>query len=159
MRPASHRHVFFSLLAAFMVYLLPWAEFGLMIRPDFVLVILLYWMLRNPNLCNVGTAWMMGLLVDLASGSLFGQYALTYALTGFFALHYQRRLVLFNEGQRAFYVLLLLLLAQVTLLVLKLFSGSGLPGWGYFLPSLSGVLLWQLIALLPLAGTAPDVQR
>jgi len=145
MRPVGLREIYFSLLVAFMCYLLPWAGFGLLLRPDFVLLVLIYWLIRAPHLCNVGTAWMMGMLVDLASGSLFGQNALAYAITGFAALSYQRRLVLFNEWQQASYVLLLLLLTQVTLLILKLFAGADLPGWSYFLPSISGVLLWQVV--------------
>ncbi len=145
MRPVSLKDIYFTLLVAFMLYLLPWAGFGLMLRPDFVLLVLLYWLLRAPQLCNVGTAWTLGILVDLASGSLFGQYGLTYALTAFVALTYQRRLVLFNDWQQAGYVLLLLLLTQITLLILKLFSGGDLSGWNYFLPSISGVLLWQVV--------------
>jgi len=116
-----------------------------MLRPDFVLLVLIYWMLRAPHLCSVGTAWTVGLLVDLASGGLFGQCALAYVISAFVALTYQRRLVLFNAWQQAAYVLALLLLTQTTLLVLKLFAGGGLPGWSYFLPSVSGVLLWQLL--------------
>ena len=146
MRPVNHFDVFFTLGLAFFAYLLPWAGFGLLLRPDFVLLVMIYWMLRAPHLCNVGIAWAMGLLLDVTSGSLFGQNALVYALTAFIAVTYQRRLVLFNEWQQAFYVLLLLLLSQLTLLILKLFAGGALPGWGYFLPSLSGVLLWQLTA-------------
>jgi rod shape-determining protein MreD len=145
MRPIGLRDIYFSLILAFTLYLLPWAGFGLVLRPDFVLLVLIYWLLRAPHLCNVGTAWVLGLLVDLASGSLFGQYALAYAVTAFVALTYQRRLVLFSEWQQASYVLLLLLLTQITLLILKLFSGSDLPGWTYFLSSISGVLLWQVV--------------
>lgn len=145
MRPVGLKDIYFPLLAAFMLYLLPWAGFGLLVRPDFVLLVLIYWLLRAPHLCNVGTAWMMGLMVDLASGGLFGQYALSYALTAFVALTYQRRLVLFNEWQQAGYVFVLLVLTQITLLILKLFAGGDLPGWSYFLPSISGVLLWQVV--------------
>lgn len=144
MRSVSLPVIILSLIMAYMAYLLPWAGFGLMLRPDFVLLVLLYWLLRAPHLCNVGSAWVLGLLIDVASGGLFGQNALAYAVTAFVAVTYQRRLVLFNEWQQAGYVLLLLLLTQLTLLILKLFAGSPLPGWSYFLPSLSGVLLWQL---------------
>jgi len=145
MRPVSLKDVYLTLAAAFLLYLLPWAGFGLLIRPDFVLLALLYWMLRAPHLCNVGTAWMMGLFLDVASGSLFGQYALAYTVTAFLALYYQRRLVLFSAWQQAGYVMLLLLVSQVVLLVIKLMAGNALPGWSYFLSSLSGVLLWQLL--------------
>ena len=147
MRPASLKEVYLALIAAYLLYLLPWEGSGLLVRPDFVLMVLLYWMLRAPHLCNVGTAWFMGLLLDVASGSLFGQYALAYTVTAFFALYYQRRLVLFSAGQQAGYVLLLLLLSQIVLLVIKLLAGNALPGWGYFLSSLTGVLLWQLLVI------------
>lgn len=145
MRPVSLKDIYLTLIVAFMLYLLPWAGFGLLIRPDFVLLALLYWMLRAPHLCNVGTAWMMGLLIDVASGSFFGQYALAYSVTAFFALYYQRRLVLFSAWQQAGYVMLLLLTSQIVLLVIKLMAGNALPGWSYFLSSLSGVLLWQML--------------
>ncbi|MEZ0237179.1 MAG: rod shape-determining protein MreD [Methylophilaceae bacterium] len=145
MRPVSLKLIYLTLFAAYMLYLLPWAGFGLLLRPDFVLLVLLYWMLRAPHLCNVGTAWMMGLWLDIASGSLFGQYALAYSVTAFFAIYYQRRLVLFSAWQQVGYVMLLLLVSQIVLLVIKLMAGNALPGWCYFLSSLSGVLLWQLL--------------
>ena len=152
MRPASLKEIYLSLLLAFLCYLLPWSGIGLMLRPDFVLVVLIYWMLRAPHLCNVGTAWTLGLLTDLASGGLLGQNALTYILPAFFAIHYQRRLVLFNELQQAGYALLLLLLSQVTLVVLKLFAGNDFPGWTLFLSSLSGLILWQLLTMSRMFG-------
>jgi rod shape-determining protein MreD len=155
MRPVSLKLIYFTLMVAFMLYLLPWAGFGLMLRPDFVLLVLLFWLLRAPQLCNVGTAWAMGLLIDLASGSLFGQHAMAYAMAGFFAIFYQRRLVLFTAWQQAGYVLLLLLLSQTTLLVIKLLAGNAPPGWGYFLPCLTGVLLWQILLFSRVIGADP----
>lgn len=132
-------------MVALLAILLPWSGYGQAIRPDFVLLVLLYWMLRAPRLCNMGTAWLSGLVVDLATGSLFGQHALAYALTAFFALAYQRRLTLFNFWQQSAYVFILLLLTQGTLFILKLFAGGESPGWSYFLPSISGALLWQIV--------------
>lgn len=154
MRPLSLKEIYLSLIVAFICYLLPWSGFGLLLRPDFVLVVLLYWMLRAPQLCNVGTAWMLGLVMDLASGSLFGQTALVYTVTSFFAVQYQRRLVLFNEWQQAGYVLLLLVLSQLIMLPLKLLSGGGLPDWAFFSASLSGLVLWQLLAATRMVGLA-----
>lgn len=148
MLPANGKVLLLSLFAAWLGHLLPWGGVALVLRPDFVLLMLLYWLLRAPMLCNVGIAWTMGLLVDLAHGGLFGQQALAYAFTAFLVLTYRRRLVLFSKLQQAAYVFLLLLLTQIALLVLKLFAGGTLPGPSYFLPSLSGILLWQLVVFL-----------
>ena len=77
--------IYITLFFAFIANLLPWIGQGITYRPDFVLLALIFWILRAPQLCNIGTAWFAGLLVDLATGGLFGQFALAYALTAFFA--------------------------------------------------------------------------
>lgn len=146
MSTISFKSVFLSLVLALLLQILPWSGNLLIIRPEFILITVLYWILRAPHLCNIGTAWFAGLIMDLISGGLFGQFALAYVLTAYFAVTYQRRLVLFNVWQQAGYVFLLLLFTQVTTLILKLFAGGELPGWEYFLPSVSGILLWQLVS-------------
>ncbi len=141
--------IYFSLLLAFIFLLFPWSGFALKLRPDFLLLTIIFWLIRAPNLCNIGTAWFAGLFVDLASGGIFGQYALAYTITAFFAVVYQKRLVLFNHTQQLLYVFVLLMLSQLTLLVLKAFSGAQLPG-SYFLPSFTGIILWRVAVTLGL---------
>lgn len=138
------KSIYLSLLAAFICMLFPWSGLALTLRPDFMLLVILFWLLRAPNQCSVGTAWFMGLWVDLASGGIFGQYALAYTITTFFAVIYQRRLVLFSSSQQLVYVFSLLFLSQLILLILKTFAGKEFMGWSYFLPSITGVLVWQL---------------
>ena len=138
------KSIYLSLLAAFICMLFPWSGLALSLRPDFMLLVILFWLLRAPNQCSVGTAWFMGLWVDLATGGIFGQYALAYTITTFFAVIYQRRLVLFSSTQQLVYVFSLLFLSQLILLVLKTFAGKEFMGWSYFLPSITGVLVWQL---------------
>ena len=148
MRHTSPISVYLSLLMALLCQLFPWVGQGVIFRPDFMLVVILYWLLRAPNLCNVGTAWFAGLLVDLATGSLLGQHALSFSITAFVALSYQRRLVLFNTWQLVGYVAALLTFERVLMLLLKLFEGNDNPGWHYFWPVITGLFLWQLLILL-----------
>lgn len=150
MHPSKLKFVYLSLIVAFICLLLPWSGFTLKLRPDFMLLVIIFWLIRAPNLCNVGTAWFVGLFVDLATGGIFGQYALAYTVTAFLAVSYQRRLVLFNGTQQLFYVFLLLLTSQTILLILKTFAGAQFIGWTYFLPSISGVLFWLMAVILGL---------
>jgi len=46
-------------------------------------------------------------------------------------------------------------LTQITLLILKMFAGGEIPGWSYFLPSVSGILLWQLVIFSRIGVDAP----
>lgn len=150
MHNSQLKFIYLSLLLAFICLLIPWPGIALWLRPDFMLLVIIYWLLRAPNQCNVGTAWLAGLLVDLATGGIFGQYALAYTVTTFVAVVYQRRLVLFNSTQQLVYVFALLLLSQIVLLILKTFAGTEWLGWAYFLPSIIGVLIWQLAVTLGL---------
>ena len=150
MPKSNLKTVYFSLLLAFICLLFPWSGFALKLRPDFLLLVIIFWLMRAPSLCNVGTAWVAGLLVDLATGGIFGQYALAYTVTAFFAVVYQRRLVLFNHTQQLLYVFLLLIISQITLLILKVFAGAEIWGWTYFLPSLTGTLLWRIAVAIGL---------
>ncbi len=148
MRHTNVVSIYFTLLIALLCQLFPWVGQGIIFRPDFVLVVLLYWLLRAPSLCSVGTAWVAGLLVDLATGSLLGQHALSFTITAFVGLSYQRRLVLFNTWQLAAYVTALLTLERVLMLLLKLFAGNQNLGWHYILPIFTGLILWQMMILI-----------
>jgi rod shape-determining protein MreD len=148
MRHTSLFSVYCTLLIALLCQLFPWVGQGVIFRPDFMLVVILYWLLRAPNMCNVGTAWFAGLLVDLATGSLLGQHALSFSIAAFIALSYQRRLVLFNTWQLAGYVAAILTIERIVMLLLKLFEGNENPGLNYFWPVITGLLLWQLMILM-----------
>lgn len=150
MHNSKLRFIYLSLFVAFICLLFPWSGLALKLRPDFMLLVIIFWLLRAPNLCNVGTAWFIGLCVDLATGGTFGQYALAYTVTAFFAVIYQRRLVLFNATQQLVYVFVLLMISQIVLLILKTFAGTESPDWSYFLPSITGALLWQAAVTLGL---------
>lgn len=151
--------VYSTLFFALLCQLFPWTGQGIIFRPDFILVVLLYWLLRTPHLCNIGTAWVVGLLVDLATGSLLGQHALALTLTAYIALSFQRRLVLFSVMQITTYVFGLLIFARVTILILKLFAGHEAPSWHYFWPVITSILLWQLMRLAFGSIASPKAPR
>lgn len=146
-KPVKFSTFFFTMLVGLVFQLYPWSSSGVIIRPDFLLVIALYWLLQAPYHCNIGWVWFAGLLVDLSTGSLLGQHAFTFAVTAFFGLLYQRRLVLFNRWQLYLYVVALFGVQRLLILLLKLFAGSEMPDWTYSLPVISDLLLWQIMIM------------
>lgn len=147
MKPVKFTTILFTLLVALVFQLYPWSNSGIIVRPDFLLVISIYWLLQAPYHCNIGWVWFAGLLVDLATGSLLGQHAFTFAVTAFLGLIYQRRLVLFTRWQLYLYVLVLFGTERVLIMLLKLFAGSEIPDWSYALPVLSDLILWQFMVI------------
>jgi rod shape-determining protein MreD len=146
---------FFTMLVGLVFQLYPWSNSGIIIRPDFLLVIAIYWLLQAPYHCNIGWVWFAGLLVDLATGSLLGQHALAFSITAFLGLIYQRRLILFTPWQLYLYVLLLFGAQRVLIMLLKVFAGGEVPDWSYGLPVISDLILWQIMVLWFGALTRP----
>lgn len=151
-RPVSGQFIAMSLFLALMMDLLPWQGIALLARPDFVLLLLLYWVINQPLRVGMAAAWGLGIVMDVADGALLGQYALSYTVTIFLALVLHRRIQAFGLWQQALHVSVLLLASQLLTLLVHLASGADFIGWSYFLASVSGTLLWPVLGLvIPLA--------
>ena len=148
--PVRQWFILFSLVAAFFLNLIPLGDAPGM--PDWVALVLAFWGVREPLRVGMGTAFVAGLLMDVASGSVIGQHPLAYLLLSFAAGGLSRRILWFPLGQQALHILPLLLATQVVMVVARLVGGAEFPGWGYFLGSFTGALLWfplTFVLLLP----------
>ena len=78
--------------------------------PDFLALVILYWCIQEPRYVGVGVAWTLGLAMDVADATLFGQHALAYAVLAYAAEYFRRRVLRFPLWQQAPQVAVLLLL-------------------------------------------------
>ncbi|AXK38759.1 rod shape-determining protein MreD [Crenobacter cavernae] len=147
-KPVKRRFIYLTFALAMLVELVPLPSGSTRWLPDFVGLLLLYWVINLPSRVNIGTAFALGLIADVATAGLFGQHALAYSITAYLALLRQRQLVMFNLGQQALAVLALMLTNQAIMVVVRMITGAAFVGWGYFLPPLIGALLWPLLTKL-----------
>ncbi|MTD33031.1 rod shape-determining protein MreD [Paludibacterium sp. dN 18-1] len=148
LKPVKRRFILLTFMLAVLVELIPLPVGSTRWLPDFISLLLLYWIINQPRRVNVGTAFILGLVADVSTAGLFGQHALAYSITGYLALMRQSQLVMFNPGQQALAVLGLMLTNQAIMVVVRMLTGSAFVGWGYFLPPLIGALLWPLLTKL-----------
>lgn len=81
-----------SLFVAVILTILPlpdWAEWG---RPLWVLMVLIYWVLALDNRVGVGTAWCLGILLDILGGTLLGEHALAMGIAIYIVAKLQRQI-------------------------------------------------------------------
>ncbi len=126
--------------------------------PDITAVVLMFWAVHQPLRVSVGTAFLLGLVVDVHHGALLGQHALTYSGLSFLAIGIHRRLQWFTLTHQMVQVLPLFVAAHLLTLLLRLASGDALPGWPMVLAPLLETLLWPLVSVLLLLPQrqAPD---
>jgi rod shape-determining protein MreD len=146
--PVKPLYISITLFIALMINLLPLTGWLLALRPDFVALVLLYWGIHQPRKVGYLPAWLLGLTMDVADGSLFGQHALAYSVMMFAAIALRRRVSMFDMRHQILHVLPILLVMQLIVLGVRQAAGGELPGWWYFLSSFTGALLWPATDVL-----------
>lgn len=140
-RPASNAFILLSLLAALLLNWLPWEGIWLLLRPDFVAIVLLYWCMHRPWRIGIGISWAMGILADVSDASLFGQHALAYTILAFGGLALHRRLKMFDLRQQTIQVFAIFVLTYAAYMLVQ-WQFNGYMVWGYLLGALTSTLLW-----------------
>ena len=146
--PVKPWYVVLTLMVAFLGNLLPLSGVALVVKPDFLALVLLYWCIREPRLISVGIAWCLGLLMDVPDGTVLGQHALAYAVLAYAAEYFRRRVLRFPLWQQAAQVAVLLLFCAGLVLLLRVMGGAPLPRWTYAVGPLTGALLWPAATVL-----------
>lgn len=115
------------------------------LNPDWVLLSLIYWALALPEQVGIFYAWSFGLLTDVLIGRLLGQYAMAYSLVIYLCLRFDKRLRQFSIVQQALFVFFCLLLSQLLLFFVRNAQHPAQLEAGFWLPVLTGTLVWPLV--------------
>jgi len=134
-----------TLVVALLLNLLPWSGYGLWVKPDFVALVVLYWCIETPRRIGFMTAWLLGLTMDVADGTLFGQHALAYTILAYAGIVLHRRVRMFAITSQMLHVLTLLLINDVIVVTIRALAGAEFPGFQYFIGSIVGAALWPVI--------------
>lgn len=137
-----------TLLAAFTLGLFPLPAWAGLLRPEWVMLALIYWCLALPDRIGIGAAWSMGLLLDVASGTLLGQHALAFALVAYITIKLCVRIRRFTLWQQALIILLLVFIEQMLVLWISGMISQFPWHWAYLLPTFTSMLVWPGVFLV-----------
>lgn len=147
----EERHIFkhnLAILLSFVVgmvlQIVPLPHVISVMRPQWVLVLLIFWTLYPQSSIGLIIAFILGLFMDLLTGSLLGQQALIYV----FIVHLVRllgpRLRMYPMHQQMGIVFVLALVSlAIQSWVLRL-TGVLPLHWSYWLPALTSCLIWPI---------------
>ena len=137
-----------TIIAAMALTIVPLPEVIEHFRPEWVAMVIIYWCMALPERFGVGRAWMTGLLLDVLTGALLGQHALSMTVMAFLVINLYQRIRLFPILQQAFVIWMLLNLYQLLLLWFDGITGQPPKGLNFWWPPLTGMLFWPIIFVL-----------
>lgn len=137
-----------SFVVALMLVALPlpgWSEY---LRPQWVVLVLIYWCMALPYRVGIGISWLAGIFVDVLTGAILGQHALAYSVVAYVVIKLHKRVRVFPVWQQALLVLVLVLLSQLLTLWIRGAIGRVPDSWTYWLPSVTSTLIWPWAFML-----------
>jgi rod shape-determining protein MreD len=137
-----------SLVLALLLGLLPMPPSLAPFKPYWLGLVLCYWVLETPERVGLGFAFLLGVAGDLIYGTLLGEQAMRLSIFAFIVLRFRARLRFFTLMQQALALFALLLNDRVVVLIVRGFSGEGLPPLTFWISPATGMLLWPWLFLL-----------
>ncbi len=146
-RGSRHLPVIVMILLALMLTLVPLPEALDPLRPDWVVLILIYWAMTAPRSYNVGSAWIIGILLDVAQGTLLGQHALALCVVVYVTIKFHLLMRVFPLLQLTATVFALLALYQFLLFWINGVAGVTAPAIDYWASVITGAIVWPFLAM------------
>ena len=117
-------------------------------RPYWIALVIIYWNLEAGRMRHLGQAFLLGLLLDVVTGTLLGQQALGLVILVFLLERFRFRIRFFPPWQQAAAIFALLLNDRVIQLWIVTLAGNHWPPWTWGLAPLVAVLIWPWMFLL-----------
>lgn len=140
------RPIIVTLVVALMLSMAPMPEWAINFRPDWLALTLIYWSMMQPRSYSIGTAWAVGLVLDVANGTLLGQHALALCLVIYITVKFHLQLRQFPPLQLTATVFAMLSLYQFILFWVNGVAGVNAPAVTYWGPVISGMVMWPLLS-------------
>ena len=146
-RTSRRLPVILCIVVALMLTIAPLPSWASDFRPDWVALTLIYWAMTLPRTYSIGSAWIVGIILDVAQGTLLGQHALALGFVVYVTVKFHLQLRVFPPLQMTATVFALLAMYQFILFWINGVAGVHSDAVTYWGPVLSGTVLWPLIAV------------
>jgi rod shape-determining protein MreD len=144
--PLHRAPMLVSLVIALILSVLPLPHWAAVARPDFLVIVVLYWSIMSPRVGGLLLAFLAGLTLDAFKGVVLGQHALALCLASAIAIKMCLRIRVFPILHQALTVFMLLVVYQFVLYWIDGASGHPVTTYLRWLPALTGAALWPVFA-------------
>ncbi|MDO3388361.1 rod shape-determining protein MreD [Gilvimarinus sp. SDUM040013] len=136
-----------SVLIAFLLDIYPLAFEHRLLRPQFVLLVAIYWVFVLPQSTSITLLFGLGVLQDVVVGAALGQHALVLIVVSYLCLRSCRRVRHFARWQEALWVLCLVAVGQAISFWVQSLAGREMSGAQFLFPAIASASVWPLLSL------------
>jgi rod shape-determining protein MreD len=135
-----------SLVFAAVLSIVPLPAWLALWRPDWIALVLIYWVIALPHRVGLISAWLVGFLIDVLDGTLLGLNAVILAAMAYIALTLYQRLRMFTPLQQSVTILMLIGSGQLIIFWVQTATGQNTAdNLTFVLSACTSALLWPLI--------------
>jgi len=134
-----------SFIAAALLSVIPVPASLMWLRPEWAVLILIYWVIALPHRVSLFTALLVGVFIDVLEGAVFGQNALSLVVVAYLAWILYQRLRVFNIWQQSAVVFLLVGIHQLLSQWVQNLSVAGADSALFLMPATSSALIWPVV--------------
>lgn len=144
-RRAPHWPVWLVFIVAAALVSLPMPDWFTPFRPPWAAIAVIYWIMMWPRVFGVGSAWVVGLLLDILQGDLLGQHAFALSIIGYLTLRFHLQIRIFPLWQLTTTVFALLFIDAFILFWIDGVAGNPPAGYARWTQVIIGGVLWPPI--------------
>lgn len=140
--------VLLSFIAAAVLELLVIPPFLNQFRAEWLVLTLVYWLLRHPEKVGIVFSFFIGILLDVISGSYLGIQALSCCVVGYLVLTMHQRLKMFPVVQQSVIVFFLIGIQLMISTVFRANIGGSDVSFTYLWSALASALMWPFVLII-----------
>lgn len=114
------------------------------LRPEFVLLVAIYWIFYMPLTVSFSLLCLLGLFQDLLEGVPFGQHSLGLVIVAYICILSYQRVRNFSIWRQSAWIFVLVGIAQLTDNWVQGMAGRPLSGIQFLYPAFTSALIWPL---------------
>jgi len=144
-RTSRRLPIVLTLIFGLMLTIMPLPDGIDAFRPDWLAMLVIFWAMQLPRTWSVGTAWIIGLVLDVSQGTLLGQHSLALCCVAFITVRFHLLMRVFPIPQLTATIFPILATYQFLLFWVNGVAGVNAPLIAYWGPVISGTLLWPIV--------------
>lgn len=82
----NYSMIWITLFIGLLLQILPWTSSFYMFKPHWLMLIMIYWVLALPHRVGIWTAFLVGIILDLFSGTILGVHAFIFSVIAYLVI-------------------------------------------------------------------------